>query len=198
MLVFPLSAGFMLVLMLSCQIEITFVSTRVPTFPTILSSISILLSSLILANVCSTELIVKKSELSGLTGAEGWYIPLFLIRSILIENLILLGSILKNDSFIYYVVGIQGFYFVTVIFGGPYKKYRKKVNKLDNIGVILIEATALYAVGLPLAMRFVEVSELYEYFMVLVLQGMIMIAMVLSLIRLLVHYSTIIRNCLCP
>ena len=56
----------------------------------------------------------------------------------------------------------------------------------------------MYAVGLPLAMRFTEVSELYEYFLVLVLQGMILVAMALSLIRLLIHYSKIVRDYLSP
>ena len=52
--------------------------------------------------------------------------------------------------------------------------------------------------GLPLAMRFTEVSELYEYFLVLMLQGMILVAMALSLIRLLIHYLKIVRGCLSP
>ena len=47
-------------------------------------------------------------------------------------------------------------------------------------------------------MRFTEVSEIYEYFLVLVLQGMILVAMALSLIRLLIHYLKIVRDCLSP
>ena len=47
-------------------------------------------------------------------------------------------------------------------------------------------------------MRFTEVSELSEYFLVLVLQGMILVAMALSLIRLLIHYSKILKDCLSP
>ena len=47
-------------------------------------------------------------------------------------------------------------------------------------------------------MRFVEVSELYEYFLVLVLQGIILVAMALSFIQLLIHYLKIVRVCLSP
>ena len=60
MLLFPLSAGFMLVLSLSCNIQaLRFTNTRTPTFPIILNSVSKLVF-LILIGVFSSEIIYKK------------------------------------------------------------------------------------------------------------------------------------------
>ena len=50
-----------------------------------------------------------------------------------------------------------------MIFGRPYRR------AFDNVGVILIEATTLYGLSLPLVMRFLTVSELYELFIVFIL-----------------------------
>ena len=139
MLIFPLSAGFMLVLMLSCHIQsMSFLNSRSPTFPIILSSVAKLLVMLILSNVCSTEIFAKKSEFSELVGAKGWYIPLFLLRSLLISVLIFLGALFGFDTFLYWIIGIQTFYFMMVTFGRPYRKFRRKSSNVDNVGVVLI------------------------------------------------------------
>ena len=136
MLVFPLSGGFMLVLMLSCNVQgMTFLNSREPTFPSLLSSVAKFFTMLILSNVFFAESIYKTDDYIGLTEAKGRYIPLFLLRSLLITTLIFWGAVNDFDNLIFWIVGVQGFYFLIVTFGRPYKM---KCGKFDNIGVILL------------------------------------------------------------
>ena len=67
--------------------------------------------------------------------AKSRYIPLFMLRSTLISTLMFLGVRLGYNTLIYWIVGIQGLYFLIVTFGRPYKM---KCGKFDNIGVILL------------------------------------------------------------
>ena len=168
----------------------SFLNSRAPTFPSILSSVSIFLVMLILSNVCSAELIINGSDLSGLTTAKKWYIPLFLMRSLLMSVFFSLKITLNCETLIYVIVVLQGTYFLFIMFGKSYQR------ALDNIGIVMLEAVTLSWVGLPLAMRFTAISELYELFIVLALQGAILIAITLSFVRLLVYYSRVIRHCL--
>ena len=132
-LVFPLSAGFMLVLLLSCNIQdLRFFNARTPTLPSILGSVSKLLTLLIISGVFSSEILFKKDESIGLTEAKSRYIPLFLLRSTFISVLIFLGALFGFDTLLYFIVGVQTLYFLMVTFGRPYKKV------FENIGVILL------------------------------------------------------------
>ena len=125
----------MLVLLLSCNIQdLRFTNTRAPNFPSILNSVS-KLAVLIFIGVFSSEIIYKKDELIGLNEAKGRYIPLFMLRSIIISILIFLGVRLGYDTLIYWIVGVQGLSFLIVPFG---RQYKMKCGKFDNIGVILL------------------------------------------------------------
>ena len=136
MIVFPLSGGFMLVLMLSCNVQgMTFLNSREPTFPSLLSSVAKFFTMLILSNVFFAESIYKTDDKIGLTEAKGRYIPLFLLRSLLITTLIFWGAVNDFDNLIFWIVGVQGLYFLIVVFGRPYKM---KFDKVGNIGVILL------------------------------------------------------------
>ena len=132
-LVFPLSVGFLLVLLLSCNIQnLRFLNARTPTLPSILGSVSKLLTLLIISSVFSSEILFKKGESIGLNEAKGRYIPLFLLRSTLISVLIFLGALFEFNTLLYFIVGVQTLYFLMVTFGRPYKRV------FENIQVILL------------------------------------------------------------
>ena len=109
-----------------------FLNARTPTLPSILGSVSKLLTLLIISSVFSSELLFKKGESIGLNEAKGRYIPLFLLRSTLISVLIFLGALFEFNTLLYFIVGVQTLYFLMVTFGRPYKRV------FENIQVILL------------------------------------------------------------
>ena len=103
-----------------------------------------------------------------------------------------LGITQQYDILLYGIILLQSIYLLVLIFIRAYKRV------IDNVGVIITEVTTLYALTLPYALRFVSVNELYEIFMVFVLQGMILISLALSLTRIIVYYTKIIKAYLYP
>ena len=53
------------------------------------------------------------------------------------------------DTLIYCLLSLQFIYIIIVIVYRPYKKV------LDNVSLIILETTTLYAFGLPMSMRYV-------------------------------------------
>lgn len=151
-----------------------------------------LLIWLILSNICSAEMFNISPQLTGFKDAKCWYIPLFIVRSLFLAVMANLGITQQYDILLYGIILLQSIYLLVLIFIRAYKRV------IDNVGVIITEVTTLYALTLPYALRFVSVNELYEIFMVFVLQGMILISLALSLTRIIVYYTKIIKAYLYP
>ena len=89
MVIFPVAAGFILVLMISSQIySFRLDELRSPTFPHIVNVVAMALVYLVLSNVSSAELVNKSNKFTGFRGAKFWYIPLFIFRSLTMVILI--------------------------------------------------------------------------------------------------------------
>ena len=77
-----------------------------------------------------------------------------MVRTFFVAILICMGISLGFSTISYGIALTQFIYFFVLILMRPYKK------ALDNVGVIILEFTTLYALCLPLAMRYTSVPEL--------------------------------------
>jgi len=64
------------------------------------------------------------------------------------------GVTKKYDTLVYYMTLFEGVYILILVFIRPYKK------AIDNVGIIILEFTTLYALVLPISMRYISVGEL--------------------------------------
>jgi hypothetical protein len=127
-------------------------------------------------------------ELRGVKGAQPWYIRLFIIRAIVVVVLLAAGISLEYNFLIYPLVIAQLTYFIAILIGRPYN------NTVDNLGLILCETTILYALMLPLAMRFITISETIEMMLTFALQAMLILVFLFAIIRLMLHYKRLIGS----
>ena len=128
-------------------------------------------------------------QLQGTKHGKKWYIPLFLIRCLIVSLLLQLGITLTFTRIIYPLLILTVFYLFLVICLRPYK------TVLDQLGIICCELSVIFATLLPLLLSYIEISELYQNFILLVLQGCILITMFITLIRLIILYKDTIKSC---
>ena len=119
-----------------------------PALLHLLNVIALLLVWLIVGNVCA-EYFCISPELTTLRDAKCCYIPVFLARSLIFSTIIFLGVDNTFDTLLYCLLSLQFIYIIIVILYRPYKK------ALDNVSLIILEITTLYAFALPMSMRYV-------------------------------------------
>jgi hypothetical protein len=152
--------------------------------------LALLLTFLILSNVISAEFFNISPKLTTFREVKINYTRLFILRSLAMVFLISLGITHNYDNLIYYIVACQTFYTVVILVWRPYKRI------LDNVGTIILEIVTLYALTLPLVMRFASVEELDEIFLVFILQGMLLISLAMNFVRIVVDYGKVLINLL--
>ena len=106
--------------------------------------------------------------------------------------LISLGMTQKYDELIYQLVSCQGFYLTVLVIWRSYSR------AIDNVGLITLYFTTLFVFAIPLALRFLSISETDEIFLVFIIQGMILISLALAFIRVIVYYTKAIKGYLYP
>ena len=77
-----------------------------------------------------------------------WYVPLFLVRELLLLALFQTELALVFEKMIFVFVGVQVFYILFIIFGRPYE------SVLHSIGVLVCEFSSLYALVLSIISQF--------------------------------------------
>ena len=161
------------------------------------NSVSLLFAFFCIGMVFKTELLLSPSDeesqesqatLGGFNDAKRWYIPLVLVKLTALTLLMEIG-ISYSFSFVSYIIAsLSLFSLLVLICGRPY------LRCFDNLRVILCEIAVLYASGLPLIHRFVEIDEAYELFLLYVLQAIIFLFLVLALIRVFLLYAQLLKN----
>lgn len=197
LLLFPVGAGFFLVLNISSFISNMLRSSSGGNFKDAWNSVSLLFAFFCIGMVLKAELLPSTSDednqesqatLGGFKDAKRWYIPFFLVKLTVLVLLIEIG-ISYSFSLNSYIIAAQSLlYLLILICGQPY------LRCFDNLRVILCETAVLYASGLPLIHRFVEIDEAYELFVLYVLQGIIFFFLVLALIRVFLLYCSIAKK----
>jgi hypothetical protein len=64
------------------------------------------------------------------------------------------GVTKKYEAIVYCMALLEGVYILILIFIRPYKR------AIENVGIIILEFTTLYALVLPISMRYISVGEL--------------------------------------
>jgi hypothetical protein len=106
---------------------------------------------MMIGSIFAVELFFAKTN-EGLCGDPSVgrkYIPFFLIRSALFAILIEIGFTLSMSTILYPILTLEAFYLILLIVLRPYQQF------FDNIGIILLEFTVLYALTLALILQFV-------------------------------------------
>ncbi len=77
-----------------------------------------------------------------------WYVPLFLVRELLLFGLFQTELALVFEKIIFVLVGVQVVYILFIILGRPYE------SVLHSIGVLVCEFSSLYALILAIISQF--------------------------------------------
>jgi hypothetical protein len=94
-----------------------------------------------------------RQYLRGEKGAKNWYVPCFLLRSVLFALLFEAGISLSLSKALYAVIILETFYLLVLLLKQPY------YSALQNFGVFICEFTALYALGLAFVRHFHTPTE---------------------------------------
>ena len=110
------------------------------------------------------------------------YIPLFLFKLLTFSFLIVLGLWLTFDLIIYIMASLFFISMVTLLFLRPY------TSILSNLTIIISESVSFYSLVLASIKEKIEMSEHAEIFMLLILEGLIIVCIVLFAIRTARYY----------
>lgn len=198
LLFFPGVAGFFCIIAISAYVNnLRLANSQEAAFPNFINSAALLTSWLIAACVFAFECLDLKwtkavRGFRGLKSTKNWYIPLFLSRMVVITIFFQAGISCSFDLLIYPIAITMILYLAFIIAFRPYAK------AMDWIGAIVCEAISLYSIGLPLAARFVVVGEEIEVFLLFILEGIIIIAAIVALVRTIRVYRGICSKLLFP
>jgi hypothetical protein len=194
-LLFPVVAGFLLVLTLSAYLSNYRLLTFEPTDGlSVLSSLAMVFVFTLIGSVVGLETFavdpyggMKKEP-----KADRWYVPLFLAKLFLFSTLFVLGvsSVLPFDISVYSLMAAEILFLLYLILRRPYS------SALMNVGAILCELCTAYAFGLPILHRFYTPSEEYDVLLLFVFEGLLLLAEALTLVRVLKSYCRSLRRCL--
>ena len=113
--------------------------------------------------------------------------PTFLLRSGLLALCVVAGVPLSMDRTLYAVLVFQIAYILIIICRRPYK------STLHMFGLLLCEFTALSALLLPLLRLFYKTKEEIEVFIIFILEGLIILSIFLSLLRVTLTYIAVYK-----
>ena len=190
-LLFPVAAGFLLFFLLAAYINMRRLGFEGGTIssPSI-NAVSQLAVVAAIALVAGEELLSAKGKGSKLIDieAKGWYVPCFLFKNLLLMTLFSLFISNPQSLSVALILGLQLLFFLFLLVGRPY------TGMLQNIGVLLWEATASCAVALSFVSYITSFSGGLWSNMALVLQGLIIVSSFISMIRLTVVYVKALRK----
>ena len=186
-LLFPVIAGFLLVLSLSAFLN----NYRIQALETslglsVLSSIAMLFIFMLIGSTMGLETfdVEPYGGMKNEPSADRWYITIFLGKTLFSSTLFALsfGSILSSDISVYCLITLEVAYILYLIFRRPYD------SGLMNIGAIFCQLCTFYAFGLPITYRFYTPTEEMDVLLLFVLQGLLLLAALLTFARLLKSY----------
>jgi hypothetical protein len=163
----------------------------------LLNSTSLLFVWLTLRVIAGIELLSFRSgpekavlRLRGLEGVRPWYIPTFILREATVILLVKTGTAVTYDCIAFFLLAISLLYLVLMVRTRPYRQ------SIHNVGLIACELTSTYAIMLSVLPKFALISESTELFLVLILEGTLVITSLLALLRIFLVYRDLIAICL--
>ena len=190
----PLTAGFVLIWLLSAFLNNRRIIIEEDSiFSTFLNSMSLLVAWVAIGVVLGVELVFWKrdnkeeSSLGGLRKCKDWYIPLFLLRCIIV---IIILSISMNEESVWstgLILGVLFLYFIFILFSRPYQ------SCLDKIGVFFCEFSVCYSISLAILSYFIEFPDETWIFIIFILEAWMFTSSFLSACRLIMVYKDYIQ-----
>jgi hypothetical protein len=193
-LIFPVTAGFLLPLLLGVHIACRRL-TPSEKFPLLhINSLALLLCAFVVS-VCTICEICRSRFLAhyqGQPGASRWYPTVFMLRVFVFATLVEVGLPSPGVKWVPYALFVcQLLYTVLLVCFRPYS------SALNQVGLLFCEGTVLFSLGLSLLSRFLSVSEMTEVFLLFIFQGVLILCALLCLMRLIVtYYNLLLQSCL--
>ncbi|MCP5470418.1 MAG: hypothetical protein H7A36_07955 [Chlamydiales bacterium] len=157
--IFEIAAAFIIGLALAACRNSFRISAEAASFSPLINSLCLLLAFGVLAFVVSMQLYHWKdssqsaSAIVILNDAREWYIPLFMLRSVAVVLIVVIGVALNSfNVLLYFVLIVMVCYFAAVLFFGSY------TSKFANICLLIGETTALYSIAMAAVSHFATVE----------------------------------------
>lgn len=120
--------------------------------------------------------------------AKGWYSIYYLLKVILVSFLVVVAIWYPRPFVLYTILCLYALNFIFLIILWPYK------NIFCHLSVLFNELAVLYALGLASISGMISMSDETEIFMLIVLQGFIVLSLLSSMIRIGRHYYALCLN----
>ena len=187
-LLFPVVVFNLLILFLSVFLNsLRFAATK-GSFSSVFNDLGCLVAWGVASAVVGVEIFIhgswnrsgQEEEGIGRTGKmKPWYVPLFLLRIFTISLLFSLGAVSQSYKFLLIPIALViVVYWGLVLFSRPYK------DCFSNFALVLIELPGLYSIGLAVFNKYSSVEPITEAFFLFMLNGLIIIATLLSVVRI--------------
>ncbi len=156
---FEIAAAFIIGLALAAYRNSFRISAEADSFSPLISSLCLLIAFGVLAFVVSMQLYHWKdssqsaSTIVILNNAREWYIPLFMLRSVAVVLMVVIGVALNSfHGLLYFILVVMVCYFAAVLFIGSYK------SKFANICLLIGETTAVYSIVMAAVSHFANIE----------------------------------------
>ena len=169
-LIFEIAVAFIIGVALAAYKNNIRANTEAGSFSPFSNSLSLLIVFGVLAFVVSKQLYHWKdssqstSTIVKLKNVMEWYIALFILRSVAVVLLVVIGASLNSfNVLIYFILIVMVCYFAAVLLFGSYK------STFANICLLIGETTAVYSIVMATVSHFVNVEELTEVLLIVML-----------------------------
>ena len=115
-----------------------------------------------------------------------WYILFFLIKNILFAFFLIIKICFPSVNALLFSIALLVIYFIIILCKKPYK------NCFSNFCILHNELIGLYSLGLVALNQYMEFETAMENYFFLGLEGLIVICIFLTLIRIIIHLC---RSC---
>lgn len=188
--VFPLGVGFFLFFYESGYLSASRLQTTSTSFAPVVNSLVQLFTWTVLGTIISIELI---SAMAGKLHKEiiaysSWYVPFFLLKLL---SLSLLVSLFISNSQLSIIYAISGLTFLNLLILIVWRPYSRAIH---NVGAIACETTSSFAVTISLLSRVIYLEESTETLILFILEGLLALAIVLTLLRSVYAYYSNFRG----
>lgn len=85
----------------------------------------------------------------------------------------------------YAIASVSAISLVIFVLLRPYNRI------VDNLRIIFCEFAILYASLLPLLHRFIEINEIYELFIIYILQSLVFLSLCFTVIKIIIFYCSL-------
>jgi hypothetical protein len=132
----------------------------------------------------------SKGRRKGICGTQQMsdlYVPMFMLKLLSFSFLLVVGLWAGFGLIAYTIACLFFISTATLLLMRPY------TSIFSNITIIICEFTSLYALSLAMVIGKIEMTEEAEIFLLLILEGLIIIALALTAIRIVIYYRYLWR-----